>query len=63
MRNGRDLHRASAMILSAAMVVIRIAMIAVTFSNGGGPLAVGAILGVLFVLAGGGRLWFTWRNA
>lgn len=62
MRDGRDLHRASSMVLSAAMVVLGIAMIAVTFSNGGGPLAIGAILGVLFVAAGGGRLWFGWRG-
>jgi len=27
----------------------------------GGPLAIGAILGVLFVVGGGGRLWITWN--
>lgn len=62
MPDGRDLHRSSSIVLSAAMVVIGVVMLAVTLSNGGGPLAVGVILGILFVLAGGGRLWFTWRG-
>jgi hypothetical protein len=44
------------------MVAIGIAMLAVTLANGGGPLALGVLLGVLFVVAGGGRLWFTWRS-
>jgi len=57
----RAVHRASSLVLSAAMVVIGIVMLAVTLANGGGPLAIGAILGVLFVIGGGGRLWITWR--
>jgi hypothetical protein len=43
--------------LSVAMVGLGIAMIAVTLSRGGGPLASGIVIGVLFMLAGGGRLW------
>jgi hypothetical protein len=58
----RDIHRASSLVLSAAMVVLGVVMLAVTLANGGGPLAIGTILGVLFAAAGGGRLWFTWRN-
>jgi hypothetical protein len=59
---GRDLHRASTLALSAAMVAIGLAMLAVTLVSGGGPLAVGVLLGVLFAVAGAGRLWFTWRG-
>jgi uncharacterized membrane protein YadS len=59
---GRAVHRATTLLLSAAMVAIGIAMLAVTLANGGGPLALGVLLGVLFVVAGGGRLWFTWRS-
>jgi hypothetical protein len=44
-------------VLSAAMVVLGVVMIALTLSRGGGPLAIGILFGVLFVLAGGGRLW------
>jgi hypothetical protein len=43
--------------LSLAMVGLGVAMIAVTLSRGGGPLASGIVIGVLFMLAGGGRLW------
>lgn len=50
------------MVLSGAMVAIGMAMLAVTLSNGGGPLALGTLLGVLFVAAGAGRLWFTSRG-
>ena len=59
---GRDVHRASTLLLSAAMAAIGIAMLAVTLTNGGGPLALGVLMGVLFLVAGAGRLWFTWRG-
>jgi hypothetical protein len=55
-------HRASSLVLSAAMVVSGVVMLVVTLSNGGGALAIGTILGVLFVVAGGGRLWITGRG-
>jgi hypothetical protein len=44
-------------VLSALMVVLGVAMIAQTIAGGGGPLAVGIVLGLLFVAAGAGRLW------
>ena len=50
------------MALSAAMVVLGLAILARTFAAGGGPLALGTILGVLFVAAGAGRLYFAWRG-
>ena len=43
--------------LSIITMLLGVAMIVVTLSRGGGPLAIGLLLGVLFVLAGGGRLW------
>jgi len=55
-------HRGATLVLSAAMVVIGVAILVQTFSAGGGPLALGTVLGVLFVAAGGGRLYFTWRG-
>jgi hypothetical protein len=61
-RRGQEVHRAATLLLSAAMVVIGVAMLAITLANGGGPLAIGVLMGVLFVVAGGGRLWFTARN-
>jgi hypothetical protein len=48
---------AATTLLSLLMVGLGVAMIAITVSRGGGPLAVGILFGVLFILAGGGRLW------
>ena len=42
--------------LSAAMVVLGVVMIVLTLARGGGLTAVGIVFGVLFILAGGGRL-------
>ena len=44
-------------VLSGLMVLIGLAMIVRTVSAGGGPLAVGMLMGLLFVAAGAGRLW------
>lgn len=62
MPDGRGAHQVATMLLSAAMVVIGIAMLARTLTAGGGPLALGTVLGLLFVAAGAGRLYFTWRQ-
>ena len=58
----RDVHRLATLVLSVAMLVLGLAIIAVTLANGGGPLALGILLGVLFAAAGGGRLYVTWRR-
>ena len=44
-------------VLSALMVVIGLAIIVRTLAAGGGPVALGMVLGVLFVAAGAGRLY------
>ncbi len=44
-------------LLSVAMIVIGVAMLARSIAAGAGPLALGVILGLLFVAAGAGRLW------
>jgi hypothetical protein len=44
-------------LLSSLMVLIGVAMIVITFSNGGGPLAFGLLVGLMFIAAGAGRLW------
>ena len=44
-------------VLSGFMVVIGIVMVVRTIAAGGGPLAAGVLLGVLFCLAGAGRLY------
>jgi hypothetical protein len=44
-------------ILSGAMLVIGVAIIVRTFAAGGGALALGLLVGLLFVAAGAGRLY------
>ena len=58
----RDVHRGATRLLSIAMVLIGLAMLVSTFARGGGPLAVGVLLGVLFVAAGAGRLYIASRG-
>ncbi len=45
------------MLLSGLMVLLGLAMIAVTLANGGGVTSSGLLLGPLFVAAGAGRIW------
>ena len=56
MPDPRDVHRAATRILSAIMVVIGVLLLVLTFAGGGGPISLGTILGVLFLLAGIMRL-------
>jgi uncharacterized membrane protein len=43
--------------MSAIIFALGIAMIVVTFAEGGGPLSLGVILGVMLAALGAGRLW------
>ncbi len=56
MSESRELHRRSTTAMSVVMVVLGVAMLASTLARGGGPLALGVLLGVLFIAAGAGRL-------
>jgi hypothetical protein len=53
----RRLHRASTRVLSAVMVLLGVALVVTTVARGGGPLAIGVVVGVLFFGVGAGRLW------
>jgi hypothetical protein len=48
--------------MSILMVVIGTAILVRTIAAGGGPAAVGVLLGVLFVAAGAGRLYLQYRG-
>jgi hypothetical protein len=41
------------------MVLLGVALLASTLARGGGPLAIGVLLGALFIAAGVGRLYLT----
>jgi hypothetical protein len=53
----RGVHRTGTRVLSGLLVVVGVAILAVTIARGGGPLATGILLGLLFAGAGVGRLW------
>jgi energy-converting hydrogenase Eha subunit G len=61
MSERREIRRASTRVLSIIMIVIGVALIARTLAAGGGVAATGIVLGVLFVLAGAGRLYLQRR--
>jgi len=48
--------------MSILMVIIGIALITRTLLAGGGGLALGMILGLLFILAGAARLYLQFRS-
>jgi hypothetical protein len=58
-----QIHAASTRLLSALMLLIGVALIVSTLVRGGGPLSVGMVMGVLFLLAGGGRLYVAGRGS
>jgi hypothetical protein len=43
--------------MSTLMVLIGVVLLVYTLARGGGPLAIGVLLGLLFVAAGAGRLY------
>jgi hypothetical protein len=46
---------------SLIMLAIGLAVLVVTFANGGGPASVGFLLGLAFVVVGAGRLYLNSR--
>jgi len=51
------MHAHATRVLSSLLIVIGIALVVRALAAGGGPAAVGVLLGLLFVAAGAGRLW------
>lgn len=62
MADPQELQRRTTVLLSGAMLVIGVAIIVRTVSAGGSPISIGLLLGVLFVCAGGGRLYLARRG-
>jgi hypothetical protein len=50
-------YLASTRALNALLVLVGVAMIVSALLRGGGALALGVILGAMFVVLGAGRLW------
>ncbi|MFL5820189.1 MAG: hypothetical protein ACJ76S_05840 [Solirubrobacteraceae bacterium] len=58
----RRVHRAATRALSLIMVGIGLLLVGLTLARGGGALAVGVVVGVLFVAAGSARLYLQART-
>jgi len=63
MTEPRDLHRQTTGLLSVILVILGVAMIVRTIVAGGGGLAFGLLMGVLFIAAGVGRSYINTRLA
>ena len=63
MREPRGLYQGTTVLLSAVLVVLGVALIVRTVTAGGGGLAFGLLMGVLFIAAGIGRLYLNNRMA
>ncbi|HKF81242.1 MAG TPA: hypothetical protein VKB17_10500 [Thermoleophilaceae bacterium] len=48
---------ASTRTLSALLLILGVAMVVTALARGGGALAIGVVVGVLFALLGAARLW------
>jgi hypothetical protein len=59
----RNLRQSYTRVTSVLMIVVGIALLVRTFAAGGGPVATGVLLGVLFVAAGAGRLYLQSRGS
>ncbi len=53
----RDAYTTSTRVLSALLMLVGIAMVVSALARGGGPLALGVVLGTMLALIGAGRLW------
>jgi hypothetical protein len=62
MRAPGGIHRSSTRVMSLVMVVIGVLLIVRTLTLGGGPTAVGFLLGVGFLAAGVARLYIQYRS-
>jgi hypothetical protein len=50
-------YRQSTRLLGALICVLGLAIVAATVARGGGPLALGVLVGVAFVVLGAGRVY------
>jgi drug/metabolite transporter (DMT)-like permease len=62
MSKQQQLRRSYTRLMSVILIVLGIVLVIRTISAGGGPAAAGVLLGILFVLAGAGRLYLQYRG-
>lgn len=62
MSRPQRVQRSSTRVMSILMLVIGVALLVRTLAAGGGPIATGVLLGVLFIVAGAARLYLQLRG-
>jgi hypothetical protein len=55
--NGERVYRGAVRAFSLVFVAIGLLVLVVTLANGGGPLSLGFLMGLAFLLVGVGRIW------
>ena len=62
MSKQQQLRRSYTRLMSVILIVLGIVLVIRTVAAGGGPVAAGVLLGILFVFAGAGRLYLQYRG-
>ena len=52
-----QVYHGATKLFSLAFAAIGVLLLVVTLANDGGPLSIGFLMGILFVVVGIGRLW------
>jgi hypothetical protein len=55
--NSERVYRGAVRAFSLTFVAIGLLVLVVTLANGGGPLSLGFLMGLAFLLVGVGRIW------
>lgn len=58
----RGLHGNATIVLSSLVALIGVAIVVRTVASGGGAIAQGVLIGLLFTAAGVGRAWVAWKG-
>ena len=61
MPSPEQIYSGSVRALSVVFVIVGVALIAVTLGAGGGPVSLGLLMGIGFIVVGVGRLWVASR--
>jgi hypothetical protein len=61
-RQGEAVYRWAVTGFSLVFMAMGAVVLVATLANGGGPASVGVLLGVAFLIVGGGRLWVNSRT-
>jgi hypothetical protein len=62
MSSPERIYHGSVRVFSVVFIALGLVLLVSTVAAGGGPLSVGAFLGVIFVAIGAGRLWIAGRR-